>query len=72
VFRYYDRGMRYVLEDVEVKDVSGEIERRGVKADRRVRVTVETLEDLPLAALAEKGRAFAFLADEPDLYSKSS
>ena len=64
--------MRYVLEDIEVKDVSGEIERRGVKADRRVRVTVETLEDdLPMASLAEEGRAFAFLADEPDLYSEA-
>ncbi|HWD26615.1 MAG TPA: hypothetical protein VG387_05595 [Rhizomicrobium sp.] len=64
--------MRYVLDDVEVKDVSGEIERGGVKADRRVRVTVETLEeDLPMASLAEEGRAFAFLADEPDLYSES-
>jgi hypothetical protein len=64
--------MRYVLEDIEVKEVSVEIERRGVKANRRVRVTVETLgDDLPLASLAEEGRAFAFLADEPDLYSEA-
>jgi hypothetical protein len=65
--------MRYVLEDIEVQAISNEIERRGVKPDRRVRVVVETLQDddLPLASMAEEGRAFAFLADEPELYSEA-
>lgn len=64
--------MRYVLEDIEAGKVSGEIERRGITPRQRVRVVLETLEPaLPMARLAEEGRAFQFLADEPDLYSES-
>lgn len=64
--------MRYVLEDVQAGMVASEIRRKGIPADKRVRVTVETLDDgLPLAQMAEEGGAFRFLSDEPDLYSQA-
>jgi hypothetical protein len=64
--------MRYVLEDIEAGEISLEVERRGISARQRLRVTLETLEnDLPLARMAEEGRAFDFLKDEPDLYSEA-
>jgi hypothetical protein len=64
--------MRYVFEDIEAEKVSSEIQRRGVRPRQRVRVVLETLdEDISLALLAEKGGAFDFLADEPDLYSSA-
>jgi hypothetical protein len=64
--------MRYVLENIEAGKLPGEIERRGIPARQRLRVVVETLEeDLTLARAAEKGGAFAFLAEEPDLYSET-
>jgi hypothetical protein len=64
--------MRYVLEDIEAGKLPQEVERRGITARQRLRVTLETLEsDLPLARMAEEGRAFDFLKDEPDLYSEA-
>ena len=64
--------MRYVLENIEAGRIPGEIQRRGIPAQQRVRVIVETLDgDLPLAQLAEEGGAFKFLLDEPDLYSEA-
>jgi len=63
--------MRYVLENIEIGKLSDEIERRGIAARQRARVVVETLDDLPLAQMAEQGGAFDFLADEPDLYSEA-
>ncbi|MEI9886972.1 MAG: hypothetical protein WDN08_10835 [Rhizomicrobium sp.] len=64
--------MRYVLEDIEAGKLTGEIERRGVRPRQRVRAVVETLDDdLPMAKVAEEGRAFEFLADEPDVYAES-
>lgn len=62
--------MRYVLENIEAGKVSREIERKGIPARQRVRVTLETLdEELPLVQMAEAGRAFDFLKEEPELYS---
>ena len=64
--------MRYVLENIEAGNVSREIERKGISARQRVRVKLDTLEDdLPLAQMAEAGRAFDFLRDEPELYSEA-
>ena len=64
--------MRYVLENIEAGNVSREIERKGISARQRVRVTLDTLEDdLPLAQMAEAGGAFDFLRDEPELYSEA-
>jgi hypothetical protein len=63
--------MRYVLENVEAGKLSGEMKRRGVAGEQRVRAVVEVLdESLPLASMAEAGRAFEFLADEPEIYSE--
>ncbi len=62
--------MRYVLEKIEVGQLLGEIRRRGISDRQLVRVIVETMDDkLPLAEMAEEGRAFNFLVDEPNLYS---
>lgn len=64
--------MRYVLENIEAGKLYREIELRGIPARQRLRVVMETLEDdLPLAQIAETGGAFAFLAEEPDLYSEA-
>lgn len=64
--------MRYVLENIEAGKLPGEIERRGIPARQRLRVVVETLgDDMPLATIAERGGAFDFLADEPDLYAEA-
>lgn len=64
--------MRYILDNIEAGEIPGEIKRRGIRASERVRVVVETLsDDLPLAHMAEQGRAFDFLADEPDIYSEA-
>ncbi len=63
--------MRYVLENIEAGKLSNEVEKRGVSAQQRVRAVVETLNDIPLARMAQQGGAFNFLADEPDLYGES-
>ena len=66
--------MRYVLENIEAGDLAIEMKRRGIALRQRIRVVVETLggdATLPLARMAEEGRAFEFLADEPDLYSEA-
>lgn len=64
--------MRYVLENIEVGHLAGEMKRRGIALRQRVRVVVETLtDDMPFAQLAEQGGAFDFLADEPDLYNEA-
>jgi hypothetical protein len=58
--------------DAEAGRVSEELVRRGIAADTRVRVLAEIVEDderPPMAALAQAGGAFAFLAEEPDLYT---
>jgi hypothetical protein len=64
--------MRYVLENIEAGNLPGEMKRHGIALSQRVRVVVETLnDDMPLAQIAEQGGAFAFLADEPELYSEA-
>ena len=64
--------MRYVIENIEAGTLPNEIRRHGISDRQRVRVVVETLaDDLPFARIAEEGRAFDFLAAEPDLYSEA-
>jgi hypothetical protein len=64
--------MRYVLENIEADKLPAEMQRRGIPPRQRLRVVVETLDDqLPLAEMAEHGGAFAFLANEPDIYSEA-
>jgi hypothetical protein len=62
--------------DAEAGRVSEELVRRGIAADTRVHVLAEVVEggdegdgQFPMAALAQAGGAFAFLADEPELYT---
>jgi len=64
--------MRYVLENIEADKLPAEMQRRGIPPRQRLRVVVETLGDkLTLAEMAEHGGAFAFLANEPDIYSEA-
>ncbi len=63
--------------DAEAGRVSEELARRGIAAGTRVRVVAEVVggegegdeRRLPMAALAQAGGAFAFLDEEPDLYT---
>ncbi|MGA3005318.1 MAG: hypothetical protein ABSE20_26735 [Acetobacteraceae bacterium] len=57
--------------DVESGLVSAELAQRGIPPKALVHVLVEVPDstDLPMAALAQSGGAFDFLADEPDLYT---
>lgn len=63
--------MQQIILDAEAGDVSAELARPGVAADIRVHVQVEVLDPFepPMAAIAEAGKGFDWLADEPDLYS---
>jgi hypothetical protein len=64
--------MRYVMENIEAENLPSEIKRRGIPPRQRLRVVVETLDsDLTLARAAQDGGAFAFLADEPDIYREA-
>lgn len=66
--------MQQIVLDAEAGQISAELHRRGVAADVRVHVVVDLCDptDLPMAAIAEAGRAFAWLDDEPDLYSDAN
>jgi len=59
--------------DAEAGQVSAELARRGIAAGTRVHVLVEVMSEasdfLPMAAIAEAGGAFDWLAEEPDLYT---
>jgi hypothetical protein len=65
--------MRKIALDARAGEVSAELARRGIATDARVHVLVEIVEedaDLPpMAAIAEAGGAFGWLAEEPDLYT---
>lgn len=65
--------MQRITLDAEAGQLSAELARRGVAADARVHVLVEVVDSeadaLPMAAIAQAGGAFDWLADEPDLYT---
>jgi hypothetical protein len=63
--------MRQIILDAEAGEVSAELSRRGVAAHVRVHVQVDVLEspEPPMAAIAEAGKGFDWLAEEPDLYT---
>lgn len=65
--------MHRITLDAEAGQVSAELVRRGIAAHARVHVLVEIVGEesdaLPMAAIAEAGGAFGWLADEPDLYT---
>ena len=64
-------AMERIILDAEAGQVSAELVRRGIAANTKVHVLVEVKEagDLSLAAIAQAGAAFDWLADEPDLYT---
>ncbi len=58
--------------EAEAGNISAELARLGIAATARVHVVVEVIEpeNLPsMARLAQAGGGFAWLADEPDLYT---
>lgn len=63
--------MQQIILDAEAGQISAELDRRGIAANVRVHVTVELPDEseLPMAALAQAGKAFDWLEDEPDLYT---
>jgi hypothetical protein len=63
--------VQQIILDAEAGQISAELTRRGIAADARVHVTVEVRDDAnpPMAAIAQAGKAFDWLDDEPDLYS---
>jgi hypothetical protein len=63
--------MRHILNDIEAGKVTDELRRRGVPPSQRLRVVVESMEaeDPSLTAMNAAGRAFDWLAEEPDLYT---
>jgi hypothetical protein len=64
---------RMIELDAEAGQVSAELARRGIPPEARVHVRVEIApaqpDALPMAAIAQAGGAFAWLAEEPDLYT---
>lgn len=62
--------MRQILNDVEAGRLPEELQRRGIPPGQRVRVVVETIDvdELPITAINASGKAFDWLAEEPDLY----
>ncbi len=64
--------MQQIVLDAEVSEIPAELARRGIAADTRVHVTIEVAEEAPpMARLAQAGKAFDWLADEPDLYGEA-
>ncbi len=70
--------MQRMTLDIEAGQLSAELAHRGISPSVRVHVLVEVPDstdlpeddfDLPMAAIAQAGGAFDFLADEPDLYT---
>lgn len=68
-----DGAMQKITLHTKAGEVSAELAHRGVAPDARVHVLVELVDgeaDLPsMAAVAEAGGAFGWLADEPELYT---
>jgi hypothetical protein len=63
--------VQQIILDAEAGQVSAELTRRGIAVDARVHVVVEVRDDAtpPMAAIAQAGKAFDWLDNEPDLYS---
>jgi hypothetical protein len=59
-----------IVLDTEAGEVSAELARRGLAPATPVHVVVQVREpDLPMARIAQAGGAFAWVSEEPDLYS---
>jgi hypothetical protein len=62
--------VQQIILDAEAGQLSAELTRRGIAADAKVHVVIELRDgELPMAAIAQAGQAFDWLADEPDIYT---
>jgi hypothetical protein len=63
--------MQQIILDAEAGQISAELARRGIAANVRVHVLVEVTDsgEPPMAAIAQAGHGFDWLAGEPELYS---
>lgn len=63
--------MQQIVLDAQASDIPAELARRGISGSTRVHVVVELAdsESLPMARIAQDGRALDWLEDEPDLYT---
>ncbi len=73
--------MQRIALDAEAGQVSAELARRGIAETVRVHVLVDVVDPLPpaatdtpeggweMAAIAQAGQGFDWLADEPEIYS---
>jgi hypothetical protein len=63
--------MYQIVLDAEAGEVSAELARRGIAAKARVHVQVEIIDSAepPMTAIAQVGKGFDWLAEEPELYS---
>jgi hypothetical protein len=63
--------MQQIVLDAEAGQISAKLSRRGVAATARVHVVVDLPDDAapPMAAIAQAGKAFDWLDEEPELYS---
>jgi len=62
--------VQQLILDAEAGQLSAELARRGIAANTRVHVIVELEAGNPhMATLAQAGKAFDWLAEEPDLYA---
>lgn len=63
--------MQQIVLDAQAGDIPAELARRGISASTRVHVVVELAdtESLPMARIAQDGKALDWLEDEPDLYT---
>ncbi|MBI0436201.1 hypothetical protein [Roseomonas sp. KE0001] len=63
--------MQQIVLDAQAGDIPAELARHGISASTRVHVVVELADtgSLPMARIAQDGRALDWLEDEPDLYT---
>jgi hypothetical protein len=63
--------MQRIVLDAVAGNLSAELAQRGIAAHTLVHAQVDVLDpgEPPMAAIAEAGKVFDWLADEPDLYS---
>ena len=63
--------MKQILNDIEAGKLGEELQRRGIPPTQRLRVVVETIEseEPSITAMNAVGGGFAWLAEEPELYS---
>ena len=60
-----------IILDVEAGQVSAELARRGIPWDTRLHILIEVVQvdELPKTAVAQPGKGFDWLAEEPEFYS---